>query len=309
MIGQRTFAFLVLAALALHAGLASEAVADTPSASAVREASKHFQRGVTLYNEADYRAALVEFKRAYDIAPNATVLYNIGQTYFQLQNYAAALTTLDRFLAEAGPNAARRTEVEQTVDTLQSRVGKIAIKTDGDCEIAVDDEPVGKTPLREPVLVSIGRRKVTAMRDDRVVETRFVDVAAGDTVQLQLSISEGSDRPSTTPAPPERKTPSSGLKWGWVATGVLAAGAIGSTVFALKSSSDLKNARGTYPASPQDLADKSSAVKLWSTIADLTWVATAVTGGITLTLTLTKSKQHEVRVGLAPNGLRIAGAF
>ena len=36
----------------------------------LREADKHFQHGVSLYVEADYRAALVEFTRAYALAPN-----------------------------------------------------------------------------------------------------------------------------------------------------------------------------------------------------------------------------------------------
>jgi hypothetical protein len=143
------------------------------NASAVAEAGKHFQRGVTMFSEADYRAALVEFRRAYELAPNATVLYNIGQTYYQLQNYAAALVALGRYLTESGASAPHRREVEQTIDTLQTRVGKVAISTTTPgCDITVDDELVGKTPLDEPVLVSIGRRKITALRDGRVAETR-----------------------------------------------------------------------------------------------------------------------------------------
>ena len=104
-------------------GSATVAYADTPA----KEASKHFQRGVALYGEADYRAALVEFRKAYEIAPNATVLYNIGQTYYQLQNYAAALTTLERYLNEAGAQAAHRSEVETTLEILQSRVVRVSI--------------------------------------------------------------------------------------------------------------------------------------------------------------------------------------
>src|SRR6476619_3947094 len=140
--------------LAMMAGVVCLALASpagaqpTPSPSAVAEAGKHFQRGVTMYNEADYRAALVEFRRAYETAPNAAVLYNIGQTYYQLQNYAAALSTLERYLAESGPTAPHRQEVEQTIATLQARVGKVAITTNvPDCEITIDDELVGKTPL------------------------------------------------------------------------------------------------------------------------------------------------------------------
>lgn len=308
MIGHRAIAFMVLA-LVLPAGLSSVARADTPSASAIREAGKHFQRGVTLYNEADYRAALVEFKRAHDIAPNPTVLYNIGQTYYQLQNYAMALTTLDRYLAEAGPGAAHRSDVEATIDTLQARVGKIAITAaPAGLEIAIDDEAAGKTPLREPVLVSIGRRKVTAQRDNRVVETRFVDVAAGDTVQLALALP---DEPTLPVAAPEIRSDAlrvgSKLKWGWVATGVLGAGAIGTTIWAYKSSSDLKTARNTYPATPADLESRASDVRTRSMIADILWGAAIVTGGVTLTLKLTRSQ--EVRVAVMPNGIQFAGVL
>src|SRR5262245_11721856 len=80
------------------------AYADNPG----REAGKHFQRGVDLYNDGDFRGALVEFKKAYSIWPRANVLYDIGQTEYQLLDYAAALKTMERYLSETGPNAAHR---------------------------------------------------------------------------------------------------------------------------------------------------------------------------------------------------------
>ena len=66
---------------------------------------------MTFYNEADFPAALVEFKRAYALAPAWQVLFNIGQSYFQLRNYADALVTLTRFVDEGRdrvPEARRR---------------------------------------------------------------------------------------------------------------------------------------------------------------------------------------------------------
>src|SRR6185503_17125341 len=183
----RVASVALVALIALVGGSASIARADVPA----KEASKHFQRGVALYGEADYRAALVEFRKAYEIQPNATVLYNIGQTYYQLQNYAAALTTLDRYLSEAGTQASHRSEVEQTLEILQSRVGRISVTTNiSPCEVSVDDEHIAKTPLREPVLVSIGRRKVTAACEGRAAETKFVDIAAGDTQPVAFSFAE-----------------------------------------------------------------------------------------------------------------------
>jgi hypothetical protein len=312
LIGRRSLSLILLASLVLEGGLAHTALAE-PTAAAVMEAGKHFQRGVALYNEADYRAALVEFRRAYEIAPNVAVLYNIGEAYYQLQNYAAALSTLNRYLAESGAAAPHRREVEQTIDTLQSRVGKVAITTNvPSCDIAVDDEPVGMTPLAEPILVSIGRRKITVARDGRVAETRFVDVAAGDTVELTLSLGDAPRaRPLTTPASPAApESDGQGLiTAGWITTGVLGAGALATGVWAYVTSRQLKDLRDTYPTTHDELSSKGSRVSTLSTVADVLGVAALVTGGITLKLSLSRSASHEAHVALAPNGIQIAGWF
>lgn len=308
----RAISLAVLAGLAISGGQASVARADEPPPSAISEAGKHFQRGVTLYNEADYRAALVEFRRAYEIAPNPAVLYNIGQTYFELQNYAAALTALGRYLTEAGPTAPHRSEVEQTIDTLQGRVGKIAITTDPPgCEITVDDELVGKTPLDQPVLVSIGRRKITALRDGRPTQTRFVDIAAGDTVKLALSGGDLVSRlpPPRTSPPPPKPEGGSAITAGWYITGGLGAVALGAGVAAFFQSRSLHDARNRYPVTQDELDDKASWVTRLSLAADISGALALVAGGITLKLTLSRSRSREAHVAIAPDGIRIAGEF
>src|SRR5262249_36224424 len=157
------------------------------------------------------------------------------------------------------------------IDTLQSRVGKVAISTTvPGADITVDDELVGKTPLDEPVLVSIGRRKITAVRDGRVTETRFVDVAAGDTVPASLA--PPLRGPAGTPSPGQSK---SMITTGWVVTGIAGAAAVGLGGYAWLASRDLSNARDAMPvpmdganARRDDLASKSSKVSTFSHIAD-----------------------------------------
>lgn len=273
-----------------------------------QEAGEHFQRGVALYNETDYRAALVEFRRAYEIAPNATVLYNIGQTHYQLQNYSAALQTLERYLAEAPSDSPHRVEVEKTLGILRLRVGKIAITSNlPDAEVTIDDELVGKTPFAQPVLVSIGRRKITAMHQGRTPETRFVEVAAGDTVAMSLAFTAGVGGPAllTEPAAPPRNW----ARIGWTTTGVLAAGALTMGTLAFLASRDLSDARGTFPVTASDLDHKSSRVRTYSIIADSLGVATVIAGAISLKLTLSHGKSHEVHVAATPGGISLAGSF
>jgi hypothetical protein len=302
----------VLVALALPVGLTSVARAEPPSAAAVADAGKHFQRGVTMYNEADYRAALVEFRRAYEVTPNPAVLYNIGQTYYQLQNYAAALVALGRYLTEAGQAAPHRREVEQTIDTLQTRVGKVAVTTtQPGCDITVDDEFVGKTPLDEPVLVSIGRRKITALRDARPTESRFVDVAAGDTVKVTLSGAETSARTAAAPASgsgdqPTRRNP---ITTGWYVTGGLGTIAVVAGVAAFVESRSLQSDRDKLGAKASDLSSKGSWVTRLSLTADITGLAAIIVGGITFKYSLAQSGSHEAHVAISPTGVQIAGKF
>ena len=311
---RRTVCLAVLVSLAIP--LALHSVAQAQPNAAASEAGKHFQRGVTLYNEADFRAALVEFRRAYETAPNAAVLYNIGQTYYQLQNYAAALVALGRYLTEAGPTAPHRREVEATIDTLQTRVGKVAISTSAPgADVTVDDELIGKTPLDEPVLVSVGRRKITALRDGRVTETRFVDVAAGDTVTVSLAADPRGASPTQIETKP-RGPSQSLITTGWVITGIAGAATIGFGGYAWLSSRDLSNARNATPVSSdgadarrKDLADKSSKVATFSHIADGALAVAAIAGGVTLYLSLSRPKEHDTKIAITPNGIQIAGTF
>ena len=304
----RVLGLTVLTSLALLAGATSVAHAQQGP---IGEAAKHFQRGVQLYGEADYHAALVEFRRAYELAPNPTVLYNVGQTYYQLQNYAAALVALQRYVAEAGSGAPHRREVEQTIDTLQSRVGKVAV-TGGPpgLDITVDDELVGKTPLDEPILVSVGRRKITALRGGRPLDTRVVEVVSGETRPLVLSAGDETPPSSATPRTvPSKPSPRSAVTTGWIITGSLGAVAIGTGIAAYAQSRSLKSARESVPATKSDLDSKSTWVTRLSIAADISGVLALVAGGITLKYSLSQSSTSETHVALSPAGVHIAGTF
>ncbi len=285
------------------------------------DAAKHFQRGVALYGETDYRAALVEFKRAYAIAPNVAVLYNVGEAEYQLQEYANALTTFERYLAQSPAADGRRGEIESTVEVLRARVGRLTVTTSpAGAEVAVDDQLVGKTPLEESILVSVGHRKVTVSLAGRQTTTRYVDVAADDTVPVSIAFPSVSDGASAVPAAHlsatlEPAAPShSASTWrtvGWVATGAFAAGAIGFGALTLKASGDLSSARSSFPTTADTLNKDSNAVKTYGMVADALTAAAVVVGGITLysTLAATPRARPEgpsARVWLGPASAHLA---
>lgn len=302
----------LLALLAAQALLGSPALADPAAPSPMQEAGQHFERGVALYDEADYRAALIEFRRAYEIAPNSVVLYNVGETYYQLQNYAAALTALERYLAESGEAADHRAEVQKTLAILKTRVGKVAITTNvPGCEITIDDEFVGTSPLAQPVPISIGRRKITAMRTGLPPDTRFIDIAAGDIAAAALVLVKPTPvAPLVLDAKGSRDDGHGTLVTaGWITTGVLGAGALTFGALAFKESRDLSDEKGKLGASASDLSSKASRVRTFSAIGDIAGIAAIVTGVVSLKLTLSRSPTHEVHAALAPTGILVGGTF
>jgi len=325
-------AVLVLASAVLTSPRADAQDTDTST----RDAAKHFQRGVALYSEADYNAALVEFQRAYALAPNAAVLYNVGETEFQLRDYASALSTFERYLSEAGAGDPHRAEVESNVRTLRSRVGHLSVVTlPAGAEITLDDQPLGRTPLEGPaLLVSVGRRKVSASMAGRPPVTRFVDVAADDNVSVVLQIPPSPDAAAGRtahaqtatqgqPAPGEA-TPASGggsslRVAGWIATGALAGGAIAFALLASKASSDLKTTRNTFPTTSGTLTRDANLVSTYSALADSLAAAAIVVGGVTLVSALSSSSTSvatprpeaagAARVSVGPTSVRLDMTF
>jgi tetratricopeptide (TPR) repeat protein len=297
---------VVTAAVALVTFAAANGSAQERNTS-TREAAKHFQRGVALYGEADYRGALVEFKRAYAITPNTAVLYNVGETEFQLQDYAGALTTFERYAAESGSSDPQHAEVENTMEVLRSRVGRVSVTTvPPGAEVTVDDRAVGKTPLDKSVLVSVGHRKVTASFAGRTPVVRYIDVAADDNQTVTLEVPGATDTtPATAQTPRQalRDDPSASHSGatlrtlGWIATGALAVGAAASGVLATREASDLRAARGEFPVSSATLDRYANLTTTYSVLADSLTGAALVLGGITLYSTLTSTSASSTESG------------
>ncbi len=298
---------LALAALVLSPALAAaQGPPPPPSAAAVEEGKGHFQRAVTLFREGDFRSALVEFRRAYELSHNYKVLYNIGQTEYEVQDYAGALRSFQRYLVEGGAeiDAPRRASVEEEVKKLAVRVARVEIKTGADgAEVLVDDVVVGKTPLAEPVLVSIGRRKITLQKAGVVSAPRFVDLAGGDRSAVSIDLVEAAPGPvavplAVTPAgaaapavPPPASPPRTGM---WVSlgvTGALTVGAVITGVLALGAHGDAETKLGMLGVSKaSDVEAAHSKTATLALVTDILGGTAIAMAGVTLALGLTSEE-------------------
>lgn len=288
----------------------------------VGEAERHFQDGVALYLEADYRGALVEFTRAYTLAPNGVVLFNIGETQYQLRDYAAALQTFQRYLFEAPADDKHRPIAERNVKELSTRVGQLRVVTvPPGATVSINDHVVGESPLQKPIMVAAGRLTLRAALPGRPAVERPVDVAAEDDVLVTMdvprapaltpssAVAVNSTVIDTSPRPP---VSSSTLRIaGWVATGVLAGGAVSFGLLARDESKDLEQLRGQFPASANALDHLANRTKTYSIIADSLAAAALVVGGITLYSTVTANSQasSSAQLSVGFGTLRLDGRF
>jgi len=317
---------LVLAtALSVAAGvgsLASTAAAepDPPAPTAdtkVDEARTRFARGVDLYRDGDFRAAVIEFQRAYDLAPNYRVLFNIGQANQELQNYAAALDAYERYLKDGGDeiDADRRKLVQGEVEKLAGRVAQVSVTANVDgATVTIDDVTVGTTPVADPIRVSAGRRKITVSKPGFLPMTRDVDLAGRDKKDLDFKLTAltagRSDKASPAPVVPRRE--SKGMSTGfWIGMGATAALAVTAGVVgyaAIQAKSDHDDMLDKLGTTQGQIDDSRKKVKNLSLAADILGGAALITGTLTLVLT-TGSSGEQTGMTVGPRGGSLWGTF
>ena len=116
-------------------------------------ARKAWDAAKQLAGASDFRGALVEFQRAYELSHNARVLFNVGVTEKLLTHYARAVDAWDKEQSEGagqlGP--AELQELKNAIAIVQQFVTTIDVTAnEADATLSIDDYPIGKTPVRRP---------------------------------------------------------------------------------------------------------------------------------------------------------------
>ena len=295
---------IAIATFALCVCRTTPALAQPSAQGASQEASRHFARGIKLFEDDDWRTALIEFERAYAIEPNYRVLYDIGQCRYQLHDYPGALAAFQRYLAEGADHVTgdRRAQVESDIDVLKGRVARVRVSSaSAGVEVRIDDVVIGTTPFAAPVVVSAGRRKVAGSKAGLSVVTRYVDLAGDETADVVLDPEPSSSSPpASAAASPEANVPTGSLPNSrgakpslapaWIAFAACAAGVGVGTFFGLTAMNDKKEldrecVAKSCPLSSQPLISASQRDALLSTIGAGVGLAGALTGAAYLLLT------------------------
>jgi hypothetical protein len=331
---------LVVALLATHGQAAAQPDGDgralgdrdaEPGEAAVsEEAREKFRAGVELTKAGKLDEALASFQEAYGLSSSYRILYNIGQVSKHMRDYAHSLRAFERYLADGGRkiDTGRRAEVQSEITSLRKQVGTLRIQVDPEgATVSIDEVKISEAPVAGAHYVNPGVHRLRAEAAGRAPASRDVEFAAGQTVDLVLSlgnvVAAAKPREARRPeaAGERRSTPVSRPIWvGWATTGALAAGAGVAGAFALASSSKLEDTpyEGLEPPAGSEVADLQDRVSTLATVADVLAAAAAVSLGVTLYFTLAAPSQapaggarsaQSVAVGLGAHGILLRGAF
>ena len=313
---------LIILVCVLYAGCVSRVQAQTDESGDVEAGRSHFDRGVEYVEDGDLRGALIEFKRAYAISPNYRVLYNLGQVCNELREYTEAQRYLQRYLTDGAGEVepARKREVEATLAKLNGRIANLVIATNlQGAELYVDNVSVGKSPLSEPIRVSVGTRIVSATISGRPRVSQVVEAAGGDTLAVRLEFTANAHDDVQHPA--QRSSAQSGAKssgtgpalWLGIGTGALAVGAGVMAYLANQDASKYHDAveRKTTKRELDELDKRASTKAL---VTDILLGATVIAAATTLVFVLQSDDDNtsdraraELRVG--PGSLQISGRY
>jgi hypothetical protein len=247
------------------------------------EARARVQRGLELYDDGQLRLALIELERANQLLPSYKIFYNIGQIHFQLGQFARAHAAFTRYLADGGGEIPeeRHAEVEADLSTLAKRIATVTVATNPPgTEVTFDDLPAPIGRAR----VDAGQLRIHATKPGFVAQTRVVTLAGGDELTVRFDLIEIAERPASEGLPPV-------ALGGWIVTGVLAAGAIGTAIATAATSSRFDTMRsapiaGSAAQARADLDRQGDLVDALALTTDVLIVSTIVAGGVSLWLTL-----------------------
>jgi hypothetical protein len=276
--------------------------ASTPDKSAptpdkLDEARKRYDRALELSDEGNYDEALLELQRAYALAPTYRLLYNLGVVSVAVHDYVKAIDYFNRYLIQGGTEVepARATEVETQIDRLRTRVARLRISTTvANAQVSIDDIPVGKSPIDNPITLNAGRHRVTASAPGYFPATSVVELVGNDIKSVTLSLQ------IVTADKPSRPLP-------WLAygvTAVLGGASIVTGVLALTTESSYDNKVNTLGVSGSDVSSSYEKMRVLSVTTDVLLGATIIAAGVSVYLTVKpiKTKSQSTGIRILPTG-------
>jgi hypothetical protein len=165
--------------------------AQPASAEALAEAKQRETQARTLLAEGAYEEAAIELRKAYELAPNYKVLYNLGQANIALGRPVEAVEALSRYLEQGGARIerARRRDVEAELERQRARIAELTLTlAPASASVELDGIRVSSDALRGPIQVALGSHRVAVSAAGYLPEEHTVSLAGRESASLQIQL-------------------------------------------------------------------------------------------------------------------------
>jgi hypothetical protein len=292
-----------------------------------QEAKERFEKGVGLFKDGDFEAALVEFRAAYEAMPHYGVRYNLGVTLQNLHRYAEAMEEFVAFLDEGGSKIGKkkRQEVEGFIEELESLVSTLRITCNVEgARLFLNGTFQRDLVLENEILLDLGEYDLEIRLEGWQTHYAKIDVPGGRVIDMAVELVEVApeepepvvaepEEPEPLPVPvapvqaPRRRSPAAfwSLLGVTLASGA-AAGALGGTFLAKKKDFEDAGPVEGWQEDRKELQGLALGADLMIGLTGALAVATVVIGVVTL-------RREKPGVALSPMlegpGLVVGGTF
>ena len=172
----------------LRVSAAQAAPAGDDRAANLKRAEELFRNGERLYTEGSYESAILAFQESYELSKEPSLLYNIGNSYERLADFANARRYLDQYRAfasekEREPLARRIQALDQRQREKEDKERKAAAEAPK--QPGADPQPPVTTPTNGP------KKDDTPPKKDRLFGPAAIALTAGVVVGLGLGVGFG----------------------------------------------------------------------------------------------------------------------
>ena len=158
------------------------------------DAAAQWDNAIGFYSRGKWSEARSSFQAAYDASKNPRILFNVAVCEKNNAQYARAIETFKRELAEgklASPplDATEESDVKAQIAGLEKFVAALTIDVnEPGADIFVDNEKVGVSPLPAAVSVPLGERRVRATKAGFGEANETVDLKGGGTGRVAMKL-------------------------------------------------------------------------------------------------------------------------
>jgi hypothetical protein len=183
---------------ALCAALAAcVALAPSPAHAQADEYKQRMDKGVKLYLDKNYEAAIVEFKAAYSARPKASPLVNISLCYKSLFNYPKAILALEEALAKHSDTMDEPTKkaAQDAIVEMRDLLAYVTVQVSpAQATVTIDGEDLPASALKAPIPLGPGPHRIIARAEGHAGAEQSVTLASGEkdrVVKLALTPDKG----------------------------------------------------------------------------------------------------------------------